>query len=308
MRRVAWWSGVLVAVALVALGGFTAYRGYASSGGPDAAVRGYFTSLASADAPRALAYASPPTGPHPLLTSRVLREQQRRAPIKRFAITGTAKSVDGARVAVRYVLAFAGRPRNVTDTVTVRQQDGDWRVDPAAITTQLRIGRAAGRSTLLGGPVPSRPVLLFPGALPIGFDTPYLQVAPDQDQLTFGSAATTNVTVQLSASGRAAVQSGVRTALGACLAGHGPATCPLPGDRYVPGSLRGAVPANAKLSITLNTNDAGVVDVAGDLALTATYRRLTFENRAVAGRGRVQLSVRAQLYVTRPGSVVWNGT
>ncbi|HEU5267126.1 MAG TPA: hypothetical protein VFU35_10525 [Jatrophihabitans sp.] len=306
MRRATWWCGVLVAVALVALGGVAAYRGYARSGGPDAAVRGYFAALARADAPGALAYAATPTGPHTLLTSTVLREQQRQAPITSFRITRSARVGAGTRVVVHYVLAFAGRPRDVVDTVTVRERDGDWRVDPAAITTRLRIGQAADRATLLGAPVPTEPVLLFPGALPIRFDTPNLQVTAEHDHVTFASAATTDVTVALSATGRAAVQSGVRSALGACLAGRGPVTCPLPGDRYVPGSLRGAVPSNAKLSISLGTEGSGVVDVAGNVALTAAYRRLTFENRAVAGHGRIQLPLRAQLYVTRPNTVVWS--
>jgi hypothetical protein len=302
MRRWMWWAGVLAAVALVAVGGVTAYRGYADSGGPKAAVRGYFAALARADAPTALGYGDVPPGPRDLLTSTALRTQQRLAPIRDVAIISSTRSGSHAEVGVRYRRGAA----TVTDTVALHQHGGSWRLDRVALRTALRVTPAADRATLLGAAVPTGPVLLFPGALPIRFDTGYLRVAPGHAALALGAAARTDVPVELTTAGRRAAETGLVAALRRCLAGMGPAACPVPGTRYVPGTLRGTIPAHPSVTYSLSTAAAGVVEVTGRVTVdAATYRRLTFANRAVPGRGTVALPVHARMYVVRPGTLSW---
>jgi hypothetical protein len=297
---------VIAALALVAFGGFTAYRGYTRSAGPAAAVRDYYAALARADAPAALSFGDVPSGPRTLLTSSVLREQQRLAPLSHVTVTRTDRSGTTAEVAVRYALRFPHGAREVTDTIQLHEHDRTWRLDRVAVGTQLRISSAADRAALLGGAVPTNSVLLFPGALPIRLDTASLQLTPDHDALTFEADAATPVSIQLSDAGRRAIQASVLAALRRCLAGRGPANCPLPGYRYVPGSVRGTLAPNPRLSSTLERVRAGVVDVDGSLAVDASYRRLTYENRTVSSHGRIALLVSARLYAARPGAVVWS--
>jgi hypothetical protein len=80
----------------------------------------------------------------------------------------------------------------------------------------------------------------------------------------------------------------------------------VPGARYVPGTLRGTIPAHPPVTYSLGTAAAGVVEVTGRVPVDgATYRRLTFENRAAPGRGTVVLPVHARMYVVRPGTISW---
>ncbi len=301
MRRWVWWSGVAAAVALVGVGSVVAYRGYTRSTSPQDPVRGYLAALARADAPAALGAGDVPAGSRALLTSTVLRAQQRRARIRDVEIVATTRDGSAAEVRVRYSRGGSV----VRDTVAVHEQDGSWRLDRVAVATTLRVVPAADRATVFGAPVPSGTVLLFPGALPISLDTRYLQLAPGHDAITFGAGQVTDVAVQLSAAGRRAAQAGVLAALRRCLAGHGADTCPLPGARYVPGTLHGTIAGHPALTTDLRPGRAGVVDVEGTVSVDGGYQRLTFENTAVTGHGSVDVSIRAALYASRPTAVVW---
>ncbi|WP_375477579.1 hypothetical protein [uncultured Jatrophihabitans sp.] len=298
-------------VALLLGGAAVAYVAYTDEGDPTQVVRDYFAALSAGDAPRALSYGDVPGGSHELLTSAALAEQQRIAPLTGFEARASTIHADRASVQVRYRLGFAGRPQDIGTTVGLRHVDGHWRLDRVAATGQLAIQQAAARASLLGGAVPAASVSLFPGALPIGFDTPYLQLDAVHDHVELADAAPRlDVQVKVSARGSRAARAAVGAALRACLDGRGPVTCPLPGERYVPGSLRGSLRLDFARGLTVSVLDsaAGVLEVTGSVRLRASYRRLDFDNVESAGHGSVELPIRSAGYAVAPLRMSWEQT
>jgi hypothetical protein len=307
VRRRLYWLAVLLSAALLAGGVVIGALGYAKTGGPDGAVRGYFAALARSDASGALGYGNVPAGPHTLLTGAVLREQQRIAPLRHFAVVSTERRGPKATVQVRYTLAFAGRNVPMDVSVPVHQSGGEWRLDQAAIPTQLLAANAGQRETIVGAAIPEGTTLVFPGALPVRTDTPYLELNPTQDQVAFGANPTTSIVLQVSAAGRTALLAVVRSKLAACLTGKVEYTCPLPDERYVPGSIRGKIKGALRVNgIDLDATDpAGKLNFDAAVTITGTYRRLDFHNRQVAGHGDVVLTIDATSYAVPPLTIMW---
>lgn len=302
-------TGMVVAVTLVAAGVVLAVSGYRADNGPGGAVRGYFTALARGKARTALAYGSVPSGTRTLLTFSVLHRQLQIAPIRDFAIAGVTRAGQHAQVQVRYELGFAGAPQKVTSTVAVTHGSGHWRLSAVAIPTQLRTDTAQDRVVTFGPPPRDGKWLVFPGAVPLAFDTKLLSLDPATDHVEFGAPALTGVVVDVSAQGTEQARAAVLADLRACLAGRGTTTtCPQPNERYVPGSLRGTlVSGGTPLSVSV-TGAAGVLTVSGTVTVTGTYEQLTFANRAVEGSGQVTLPVSAQSYAVAPLRFVWSET
>lgn len=306
MKARLYWAGVVVGVVALVGGSGLAVLGWAETGGPAGAVRAYFAALARGDAPAALALGDVPPGPHTLLTADVLKAQQRIAPLRRFAITATHRDGNRARVVVRYTLAYPGAPQTINGTVPVHRADGDWRLDRVAIPTSLELDRALHRATIVGAGIPDGDTLVFPGAVPITFDSPYLQLNAAEDSVGFGSRPGTRVYVEVSRAGRTAVTRAVEAALRGCLAGSAGAGCPLPDERYVPGSIRGRTAGALDLAITVADGDSGILDARGSATVEASsYQRLTFSNRARRGAGRVKLALHARAYAVAPLRLAW---
>jgi hypothetical protein len=307
VRRLLYWTGVLLAAALLVSGAVVSVLGYNSSPGPAGIVRGYFAALASADAPRALAYGTVPRGPRTLLTSAVLAEQQRIAPLRNVRVVSEHQQGKRATVMVGYVLAFPGKDVSVSDTVALHDTSSGWRLGAAAVRTELEALGARQRESILGTPVPRGNTLLFPGAVPVRFDTPYLQLVASTDFVWFGSASTTPVDAEISPAGRAALRSAVRTGLRHCLDGAADPACPLPSDRYIPGSFRGALAGTLRHADLLldPSSRAGTLILQGRAFVHGTWRRLNYDNREVPGHGRVALYVRAVAYATAPLRLRW---
>jgi hypothetical protein len=302
------WAAVVAASLLLGGGVLLAALGYAETSGPDGAVRGYFAALARSDAPDALAFGDLPSGPHTLLTSTVLREQQRIAPITKFSIVSTEQQGTKAGVKVKYTLAFPGNPRLVTDTVNVHQRSGSWRLAQTAIPTQLELGGAVQRATVVGAGIPAGTTLIFPGAVPIHFDTPYLQLDAAVGSVSQATGPTTQVRAEVSKAGKSAVVAAVVLALRACLDGTShDDRCPLPSERYVPGSIRGALAGALEndLRIDVGTGPTGKLDITADVQVSGTYRRLTFRNRTVTHSGQLRLPIHAQAYAVAPLRLTW---
>jgi hypothetical protein len=303
------WAAVAAASLVVGGGVLVAALGYAQMAGPDGAVRGYFAALARSDAPSALAFGDLPVGPHTLLTSTVLREQQRIAPIRNLSIVSIARQGSNASVKVEYTLAFGGDSRLISDTVRVYQRGGKWRLVHAAIPTQLDVVRGLQRATIVGAGIPEGTSLVFPGAVPIKFDTPYLQLDATQDSVSFAAGPTTQVVVEVSKAGKSAVVSAVTAALRACLGASGQDDrCPQPNERYVPHSLRGALVGaiNDDVSARLAVGPSGALEITGDVQVSGTYRKLTFENQTVTGSGKLRLPIRARAYAVAPLQLTWD--
>lgn len=306
MKPRLYWAGVVLGVLLLVGGSGLAVLGYAETSGPGGAVRAYFAALARGDAAAALALGTVPPGPHTLLTEDVLKAQQRIAPLRQFAITATHRDGNRARVVVRYTLAYPGSPQAINGTVPVHRADGDWRLDRVAIPTSLELDRALDRATIVGAGIPDGDTLVFPGAVPVTFDSPYLQLNAAEDSVGFDSRPGTRVYVEVSRAGRTAVTKAVETALRECLAGRGGAGCPLPNERYVPGSIRGRTAGPLDLTIAVADDDTGILDVRGSGKVDASsYRRLSFNNRTVRGSGRVELQLHARAYAVAPLRLAW---
>lgn len=292
--------------ALLIAGGVVAGIGLASSPGPATIVRDYFAALSRGDASTALSYGDLPAGPRTFLTSPVLREQGSIAPLGGVTITSTTEQGDRAKVGLYYTLAFPGNPISTATTVDLHRSSGTWRIDQVAVPIEMVPNTAQQRLTMLGRPLPDSAVLLFPGALPVRADTPYLELAPALDYATFHGPSTLYLAVRISAAGEAAVETAVHAMLQRCLSGAGAATCPLPNERYVPGSLRGRLTGPLTGFADLDQNDpAGLLRYAGTANFTGHWLALDFENVAQPGGGRVKLDVRASGYATDPLRLGW---
>lgn len=308
-HRGAFWAAVLLA--LLALGGGTAvaYQAYQSTSGPDGAARGYLAALADSDAAAALAFGNLPAGPHTLLTDAVLREQQRLAPIHRVQVVSVDEAGDRAEVAVRYRLEFAAGAQVVNDTIAVHKAGRAWRLDRTAVATDLHLDQAAHRATVIGAAVPDGTVLAFPGAVPISFDTPYLQLAAQTASVSFARPNAGQARVEVTDAGRKAVAAALEKALRACLAAGRSADprCPLPSSRFVPGSLDGRITGSVPESMNLGVDESGsgAIDITGSVPFTGSYRELTFDNVAVRKQGTVQLPLTSAAFPVSPVVIRW---
>lgn len=307
MRRAFFWLGVLLGVVLLGVGAVVGISGYAATGGLDGTVRGYFAALARGDASGALGFGDLPDGSHALLTPTVLREQLRNAALRQVRVGAARQTGERASVPVSYVLAFPGQDVHVHTTVAVHRHAGNWRLDATVVPTQLQVAPAIERMSIVGAAVPTGPTLLFPGALPMHFDTPYLQLDPSIDSVSFDSGAYTTVVLQPTSAARRAFAAALRTGLQRCLAGGAAPSCPQPDERYVPGSLRGTVQgALQNLTVSLDgTDPVGTLLATGDATVHGSYRRLNFDNVAVAHSGTIDLPVRATAYAVAPLTIRW---
>jgi hypothetical protein len=311
-HRGLFWSAIVLALAALVGGSAFAYATYAATAGPDGAVKGYFAALARGDAPAALGFGDLPAGPTQLLTSSVLRAQRKVAPIRHVEIVSTDESGDAATVNVRYDLNFADAAQEVNEAVPVVRQKGSWRLARTAATTQLRLQQAGDRATIMGGRVPEGDLLIFPGAVPIKFDSPFLRLSAATSSVMLVAQPQTLLAVQVTEAGRSAVRTAVETALRACLAGSTSADprCPLPTSRAVPGSLRASVTAAGvrhAAVIKLAQSASGVVAVSGTIKLAGRYTVLDFENQPVAKSGTVSVPLTATTPATDPITIDWAG-
>jgi hypothetical protein len=304
-RRLAF-LGVLVGAASLVAGIVVAAFGLTASSGPAVVVRSYFAALARADAQQALAYGDLPAGPHELLTDKVLAEQIRIAPLRDVTVTATAQDGNSARVGVRYTMGFADGPITTSATMTLHRSSDEWRLDRAAIGAEIVPSTAAERLSVLGGTLPHARVLLFPGALPVRVDTSYLELVPAFDYVSFGSPSTLQPAVRVSEQGETAVRAAVRASLQRCLGGPPDPACPLPSERYVPGSVRGRIVVASDGLVDLDQNNpAGLLHYAGKPTISGHWRRLDYHNVARRQAGQVLLDVRASGYAVDPLRMHW---
>lgn len=308
-HRGAFWTGVVIGAALLVGGAGVAYVGYERTAGPAGAVKGYFAALQQSDAKTALAYGDlPADGSRMLLTSAVLREQQRIAPINDVQASTLRQTGDTATVRITYDLDFATGRLAVSDSVTTVRRGGTWHLQRAAALTSLYLLQAGNRATVIGAPVPQGQLLLFPGAAPIRLDSPYLQVDSGTSIISLSSSADTSISVVVSDAGRAAARAALVSALHACvtLGPNSDPRCPLP-TRGVPGTLRATLPQNGanSVSIVVTSDHDGVLQLTGSIDLDGRYDALDFNNVAVTHRGAFSVSVNALAYAQNPIVLRW---
>lgn len=306
------WVAMLAALIALVGGSAFAYVTYAETSGPDGAVKGYFGALARSDAPAALGFGDLPPGERELLTSTVLRAQQKIAPIRHVNVVSARQAGDRATVTVKYQLAFADGAQQVADKVQVIRRGSSWRLAAAAAVTRLRLLEAGQRATVVGAAIPAGAALIFPGAVPIGFDTPFLRLAPATSSVTLSAQPTTELSVQVTAAARVAVDAALVAALGACLSGAPPVDprCPLAAARAVPNSLRGTVEADQvdrAATLAVSAQSTGVITISGMLKVAGSYRLLNFDNQPFAQKSTVSLPLTATAFAVAPVAIDWSG-
>jgi len=303
-HRGLFWAAILLCLALAGAGAIYAYHGYRNGRGADGAVRGYLHALADGDAPRALSYGTIPGGERSFLSSDVLRDQLKIAPMRGITI-GADSSVGGdVKVSFSYDLAFARGTQHVADTVLVRKVGDRWQLDRVATPVSITVLSAADRATLAGAAVPTGSTLLFPGAVPVLFDSPYLRLTLATDQLPLSHNSDLELTVELTPAARKAAITQLGAMLTACGrggSGAGIARCPVPSDDFVPGSMSGTLaldPSSVTLGIGLGAT--GTILITGEADFDGGYRLLDFNDVAHVHRGKLSVPFTAQAFAVSP--------
>jgi hypothetical protein len=302
--------GVALVAVLALVGGIAfAVTALTEVTSPRSTVADYFAALRRADAPAALSLGPRLTGDTRLLTSAVLREQQQLGPLSGVRVGDTRENGSRATVAVSYGVGGV-TPTTRNETVALHRKGNGWELDRSSSLVSVHLLNAAHRTTLAGSAVPSTPVHVFPGVLPLRFDTAALQMDPKVPTVTLSADADLNVAVVLSAAGRRALGAQLDSAVAACL-GKPAAPCLLEATatRTVPGSLRGSVsvpPSAGPPQLELSATDVdGLVTASGTFKADAQWTVLNFENQPEQKHGTVSVDYRAQFFVSKPATLVW---
>jgi hypothetical protein len=309
-HRLLFWTAMVLALAAVGGGLGLAYDAYEEETAPERVVLDYFAAVAGGDAAAALAYGDLPDEESDLLTAEVLAAQLAIAPITAVTVHVPAASGKSASAQVSYQLEFPTGAQTVEDTIPLTRAGRTWRLATVAVPVAMRVTNGTSRATLAGADVPFGRHLLFPGALPIAFDTASLGLEEDTRVVRFAQVGDLEESAELTEAGMAAVAAALDAAFEACLAGtaDAPTLCPLPADaRAVPGSLSGttASPASGEILIETQAGNDGLVRMVGDVTVTGEYQTLDFNNQHVVKTGDLVVEVRAACYVTSPESIIW---
>lgn len=300
--------GVALVAVLALVGGIAfAVTALTKVTSPRSTVADYFAALRRADAPGALSLGPRLSGDTRLLTSAVLREQQQLGPISGVRVGDTTENGSRATVAVSYSVGGVA-PTTRNETVVLHRKGNGWELDRSSSLVRVHLRNAAHRTTLAGSAVPSTPVHVFPGVLPLRFDTAALQLDPKAPTITLSADADLNVAVVLSAAGRRALAAQLDSAVAACLRKPAPCLLEATATRTVPGSLRGTVsapPSADPPQLVLSTDADGLVRASGTFKADAQWTVLDFENQPEQRHGTVSVDYRARLFVSEPGTIVW---
>ena len=306
MRRAVFWTTVVLAAAALFAGSLYAYVAYRETSGPDGTVRGYFAALERGDASAALGFGDLPRGPTDLLTDEVLAEQQAIAPMHDARVVAVAEHGDRADVQFSYRLRFADGDQQYGGTLRVLEGDDGWRLASTAVVTRIALDQAVDRLDFAGTTVPDGRVLMFPGALPIRFDTRYLRLDPSTRSVQFAGTRRTDVRVQPTTSARRLLAAQLRSRLRSCVR-TAAVVCPLPSPSTIPGSLRGRI-TGIKCTYQITSEAAGSISISGSAFFVGRYRTLSYDNVASTRHGRLALPITAQAYAVRPLRVYFSGS
>ena len=174
----------------------------------------------------------------------------------------------------------------------------------------MTLSQAENRATFAGAALPTVQQVLFPGALPVTFDTRSLQLTADSGVIRFAGADSLDLAVEVSASGTSQIDAAVNRALAACVAATvATALCPVPSTtaRAVPGTLRGTlVGGSTTVQTTVGDDADGTIDISGSFLVNGTYQALDYNNQVSTAKGRRTVTFNAHCYATSPGQIVWD--
>ena len=308
------WGALAVAAALLLGGAIVAMTTYRSEARPAGVVARYFDELTEGNASAALGFGAIPVGDRRLLTASVLRAQNARGRISKFAILTQKSDGTNATVDVQYSVDDGNGAATVTDTIDLVRQRDIWRLKAVAVPVTTQFAGANHRITLLGGAVvlPKSPLLMFPGALPFGFDTPNLRFAKESLVIRFHEPADVGTTAAVEPTQGAIdqIKSVIDEQFKACL--NGTAThqvlCPLPtGKRGVPGTLRGesAQPPSSVAQVGVSDDPGGIFEITAAVTVKGSYQSLDFNNIASSAQVNDLVTLKARAIVSTPRDIVW---
>jgi len=313
-------AALISAFALIG-GGYLAVATYLNSAEPGDVAVAYFNAVANGDAARALSYGPVPSDDRRYLTADVLRAQLAVASIRAPQVISVARTPGNANAAT-VNLSYRLTPRDgdgriVTDVVPMIRKNRHWWLAESAVLTRVGLAQARDRASFAGTAFPSAPVLLFPGAMPITFDTPNLELSGVDSTVLFSVADDSSIGVEASAAGIGAARAAVGTALQACLSGTSTDPfCPSPGNgsnviRAVPGTLRGTVAAGAAdgLTVTVSKDAHGMFLVEGTVSVSGKYLALNYTNLAASmSDPAISVMISAQCYASSTSAVTWSSS
>lgn len=308
-RQGGFWLALLLAAA-VGLGGAAFAAGAVQAAAlPETVVRDYFAALQRGDAAAALGYGALPPDRHDLLTDQALAAQSAVAPIGSVDVIATDRRGDTATVGVRYTLALPSGPEHVVDGIPVVRSGTGWRLARSAVAVTLTPGDGGGRASVAGSALPDGGFALFPGAMPVAYDTPNLDPAPAARVVRFLGDPSVTLDAVVSAAGRAAITPVLSAALSSCLAGKSGTEplCPLPDSiAGVPGSLRGTGGRLDLAALSLRVNGpTGAIMVSGRATLTGSYQDLD-QNDLPRTDKVTAVAVHATCPAGDAGALVWS--
>jgi hypothetical protein len=168
---------------------------------------------------------------------------------------------------------------------------------------------SANRLTFAGRPLPVEEVRVFPGALPLGTDSP--AVRPNGQQLTrlIDDGQHRDLSVSISDEAKATLRQSLNRALARCLTGASKdPNCPQPaGTRPIPGSLRGSenTAGSDPPSFDLTSAADGRIEVTDNVSVTGSWRMWDFNNQSIKRSGQADVRVQALASVADLSTIFW---
>jgi hypothetical protein len=309
---------VLLCLALAVLCALQAWDDYSRDGSPGGVAARYFTDLSDGDAAGALELAAtmPPVGQQRYLTADVLRQELQVARMSGVSAHTVRRTNNSAEVAVSYTLDFGGAtPGEIAtvDRVQLVRLASSWRIQTVAVPVSIEAGpTGADRLTLAGQPLPSGPVTLFPGAVPLLTSSTAVALSSKPAVTLSGGPQSVTAAARLTPDATTTVRTALRDALSRCMsATDNDPHCPVPSTgRPVPGSLRASVPstvADAAGDISLSAS-GGLIEIDATVKLRGSWRAWDFNNVEQPMTGTVNVAVHAASSVDDLRTVYWSGS
>lgn len=280
---------VLVVTLVVTLGG----GGSASD--PDAAVKTYLQALSDGDAEKALSVMKTPPSDL-LLNDEILKKQQDIAKISDIKVVDTTKAGDMATVQATYTYG----DRKADETFMLHETGDSWRLDDGAVAVELSSSVAVPQLTAFGVPVDQEAkIYFFPGPMEWGSADKNFTIvdskAKDFPMSAQGYYSASQLTTDLSATGRRAVESAITSYLDNCaLSKQADASADKPGceqNAYAydaePGSATWTAPTDlSKLEYRVAYDNPEEVSVNGEVPWSVTYRTTATSYRPAENKSK----------------------